>query len=114
MRFYHDPPRFTDLTGNCNMSVNRMNLLLIGIALIISGIVPIAVDRQNHRRGRRLRVSASHGSVAVGGNSNAPIINAPTTASPKHGGHWLTVIGIIVELGGIAAVIWHTVHLGGK
>jgi uncharacterized membrane protein len=89
-------------------------VLLIGVALILSGLVLLFIDRRNHRRVRRSTVSASHGSVAVGGDSNAPIINVSTVTNSDFGGHWLMVIGIIVELGGIVAVIWHVVHLGGR
>jgi nitrate reductase gamma subunit len=91
-----------------------MNWLHIGVIIILLGIVLLLVDRRNHSRGRRSTVSASHGSVAVGGNSNAPIINASTVAKPEPSGRWLKVIGIIVELGGIAAVIWHATHLAGR
>ena len=91
-----------------------MNGFLIGVILILLGIVLLLVDRQNHSRGSRSVVGASHGSVAVGGNSNAPIINASTIANPEPSGHWLMVIAIIVELGGIAAVIWHATHLAGR
>ena len=91
-----------------------MNWLLIGVILVLLGIVLLIVDRRNRSRGRRSTVGASHGSVAVGGNSNAPIINTNTIASPEPSGHLLTVIGIIVELGGIAAVIWHATHLAGR
>jgi uncharacterized membrane protein len=109
----HGLPTFTGKPGNCTIP-EKMNLLLIGVILILLGIVLLLVDRQNRRRGRRSTVSASHGSVAVGGNSNAPIINASTVAGPEPSGHLLKVIGIIVELGGIAAVIWHATHLAGK
>lgn len=91
-----------------------MNWLLIGVILVLLGIVLLLADRQNRSRGRRSTVSASHGSVAIGGSSNAPIINANTIVSPEPSGHLLTVIGIIVELGGIAAVIWHATHLAGR
>jgi hypothetical protein len=91
-----------------------MNALLIGVAPIVSDLVLPFVDRRSRPRARRSRVSASHGSVAVGGDSNAPTINASTVSSSEPGGHWLKVIGIIVELGGIAAVIRHATHLAGR
>lgn len=91
-----------------------MNTLLIGLVLVLLGIVLLLVGRRKRGGGGRPTVSASQGSVAVGGSSNAPIINSGTIASPEPEGHWLTVVGIIVELGGIAAVIWHATHLGGK
>jgi hypothetical protein len=91
-----------------------MNVLVIGVVLVILGTALLFVDRQNRRGGKRPTVSASQGSVAVGGNSNSPIINSNKITSPEPGGHWLTIIAIIVELGGIAAVIWHSIHLGEK
>lgn len=92
----------------------KMNVLFIGVILIILGFVLLFVSRRNRRDGKRSTVSASQGSVAVGGDANAPIFNSGTIASPEPGGHWLTVVGIIAELGGIAAVIWHATHLGGR
>lgn len=91
-----------------------MNLLLTGILLILLGLALLFIDRQRRSRSNRTTVSATHGSVAVGGDSNAPIINTSTVGNSHHGGHWLQIAGIISELGGIAAVIWHATHLGTK
>jgi len=91
-----------------------MNLLVIGVVFICLGLVLLFINRTKRKRPKRSTVSASHGSVAVGGDSSAPIINTSTVSSSEPEGHWLTVIAIIVELAGIAAVIWHATHLGGR
>lgn len=84
--------------------------LYVGIVLIVLGAVLIVAGRA---RSKRVNVHASHGSVAVGGDNKAPIINTNIGAGPSqsHGGHGLTILGIAVELVGIVTVIWHAWHL---
>ena len=87
-----------------------MTLLLLGIGLMIAGGVLFAL-------GRRPVVKASSGSVAVGGNSSAPITNVNVGSHNKnaaHGSHAITVVAIFVEIIGIAVVIWHAWHLTGR
>lgn len=88
--------------------------LYVGIALMVLGIVLFFGARS---RSKTVRVDASNGSVAIGGNNRGSISNInigkPPTAS--HGSHhWLTVIAIVVELAGMAVVIWHALHLAAK
>jgi hypothetical protein len=85
--------------------------IAIGVALMVLGGILIF---SSFRGSQRNKVHASGGSVAVGGNNSGPIINTNVHApSPAHtpGVHWLTVIGIIVELAGIGVTVWHAMHL---
>lgn len=71
----------------------------------------------NRAKSKTVRVEASGGSVAIGGNNRGSITNknlgTPTAAI--HTSHtWLTIVSIAVELMGIAVVIWHAWHLAAK
>jgi hypothetical protein len=81
----------------------------IGIGLVIAGALIFVVGRL---RSKRVSVRASSGSVAVGGNSTAPITNVNVDSHKDQGpGHGMTVVAIVVEIIGIAVVIWHAIHL---
>jgi hypothetical protein len=87
--------------------------LLFGIALMGLGIVLFLVGRS---KSKAVQVEASNGSVAIGGKNSGTITNTnigALTAAP-HGTHWLTVLGIVVELAGMAVGIWHAWHLAAK
>lgn len=92
-----------------------LEYLLLGIALIIAGAVLIAAGT---RKTNKTEVSANGGSVAVGGNNSGPIINtninAPEKIQTSSGHQMLTVLGIGVEVIGIAVTIWHAIHLAAK
>jgi hypothetical protein len=83
----------------------------LGIGLMIAGAVLFFFGR---RRSNRLSVRASRGSVAVGGNNIGSITNINQTNEGSSGGHGLTVVSILVELAGIAAIVWHVLHLASK
>ena len=89
------------------------NTLWLGIILIIAGIVFFLLEKN---RPKKPDVGATDGSVAIGGNNTGNInnLNVRRESAPKHGagGHnTLTLIAIVVELVGIAVVIWHAFHL---
>jgi hypothetical protein len=65
---------------------------------------------------KRSSVNASGGSVAAGGDISGSITNINTSSQKEHirGGHGVTVLAIIVELIGIAVMIWHVRHLAGR
>jgi hypothetical protein len=87
--------------------------LIFGFALMGFGIVLFLAGR---RKSKAIRVEASNGSVAIGGKNSGTITNTNIGTPPagSHGSHWLTVVAIIVELAGIAVVIWHAWHLAAK
>lgn len=81
--------------------------LWIGISLIVLGGVLLAVARLNDRR-----VSASQGSVAIGGDNRGTITNVNIgEKQPPSRGHALTYVAIAVELIGIGVTLWHAYHL---
>jgi hypothetical protein len=82
----------------------------LGFGLMLVGLVMFIAGRA---LGKRRSVNASGGSVAVGGSNSGPITNANVGATHKHNSA-LTVTSIVVELLGIAVVIWHAVHLAAR
>lgn len=87
--------------------------LIFGFALMGLGIVLFLVGRSKFKN---IRVEASNGSVAIGGKNSGTITNTNIGALPiaSHDSHWLTVVAIVVELAGMAVVIWHAWHLAAK
>ena len=87
--------------------------LIFGFALIVLGLVLFLVGRF---KSKTIRVEASNGSVAIGGKNSGSITNTNIGAIPvaQHRSHWLTVVSIIVELAGMAVVIWHAWHFAAK
>lgn len=82
-------------------------MAILGIALLIVGIVGLAIGR-----GRRpaTKVSADHGSVAVGGDANAPIsVTSHVTKTPSSSSLfwniWNIVNGTATFLG-LALTLW--------
>lgn len=77
------------------------------------GIVLFIIGRS---KSKTVHVEASGGSVAVGGKNSGSISNTNLGAVPAaaHGSHSLTIVSIVVELVGIAVVIWHAWHLAAK
>jgi uncharacterized membrane protein len=91
-----------------------MDVILVGVCLIVVGV---AIFFYGRGRSKRTSVHATRGSVAVGGNNNGSITNTNTNRISNEapsGGHALTVLSILVELVGIAVIVWHTMHLAGK
>jgi hypothetical protein len=88
-----------------------MNTLTLAVILIVAGIILFIIGRRGPKVGSS--TMATGGSVAVGGSSSGPItnFNAGSGHGEKHVGHTITVIAIIVEVIGIAVVIWHAFHL---
>ena len=87
--------------------------LIFGFALMVLGFVLFLVGRS---RSKTIRIEASNGSVAIGGKNSGSITNTNIGAIPiaPHRSHWLTVVSIIVELSGMAVVIWHAWHFAAK
>lgn len=90
--------------------------LIFGFTLMGLGMLLFFVGRS---KSRIIRVEASNGSVAIGGKNSGTITNtiigdAPAAPAASHGTHWLTVVSIVVELAGMAVVIWHAWHLAAK
>jgi len=83
----------------------------IGVVLMLIGVVLWFLGR---RSDRGPRVQASKGSVAVGGNNTGTISNLSRTSSGHDGHSFLTKLSILVELLGIAVIIWHTLHMAAK
>jgi nitrate/nitrite transporter NarK len=79
----------------------------LGVALVffVFGIILIVLGLQ---RGNRRNIRADHGSISVGGSNSGSIVNASNNSQRSSGSHihWLTVVGIIVELAAIATVLW--------
>ena len=92
-----------------------MNALYLGISLIVAGGILLFLGL---RRSRRPSVSASHGSVAAGGNVSGSITNTNTNlnrgAAEQAPAHTLTVVAIFVEIAGICVTIWHALHMARK
>jgi hypothetical protein len=91
-----------------------MDVILVGVCLIFVGVAIFFFGRG---RSKRISVLATRGSVAVGGNNSGTITNTNVNRTSKEvssGGHALTVLAILVELVGIAVIVWHTLHLVGK
>jgi len=89
-----------------------MGEYLFGIGLMIAGAVLFFLGRG---KSKRVSVHASGGSVAVGGDNIGPITNINQTHKERRAeGHGITVLAIVVELVGIAVIIWHTMHLAAK
>ncbi len=86
-----------------------MYFYLFGLGLVAIGVVLHLVGR-GLSKGRA--VSASHGSIAIGGNSSGPIVNTNTEANRGEGlGHnWIHIIAIITEVAGITVTVWHASH----
>jgi hypothetical protein len=89
-----------------------MNGYIPGLLLIIVGAALFVVSRLR----RRPSVSADRGSVAIGGDSSGSVTNINIGKEKEKGSpeRALTVISILVEVIGIAAVIWHATHLAAK
>jgi hypothetical protein len=84
--------------------------LYVGLGLMALGIVLFLIGRS---RSKIVRVEASSGSVAVGGKNTGSITNLNVGGAPAaaHSSHALTYASIVVELVGIAVVIWHAWHM---
>lgn len=87
--------------------------LYIGLGLMALGVVLFLVGRA---KSKTVRVEASGGSVAVGGKNSGSIANLNVGAAPAaaHSSHALTYLSIMVELVGIAVVLWHAWHMAAK
>ena len=87
--------------------------LIFGFALMGLGLVLFLVGRS---KSKTIRVEASSGSVAIGGKNSGTVMNTNTGSLPvaSHGSHRLTLVAIVVELAGMAVVIWHAWHLAAK
>lgn len=89
-----------------------MSGILVGVGLMVAGPILFLVGRG---AANRASVRASGGSVAVGGDNNGSITNLNQNSyETKSSGHLVTWLSILVELTGIAVVIWHTMHLAAK
>lgn len=77
------------------------------------GIVLFFIGRS---RSNAVRVEASGGSVAVGGKNTGSITNLNVGGGPAaaHDSHALTYASIVVELVGIAVVLWQAWHTAAK
>ncbi|HPH06817.1 MAG TPA: hypothetical protein PL131_13180 [Methylotenera sp.] len=89
--------------------------LILSLIFMVVGIILIAFGI---KRNKKVNVSASNGSIAVGGNNSGVMLNVgnnatPSNQSPSHG-HGLTILGIIVELAAIGVTVWHALHLAAK
>jgi hypothetical protein len=80
--------------------------LVAGIVLIVIGTSLLIVSLL---RRKRVTVQANGGIAIGGGVKNSTVVNR--SAPPKHGGHGLTVIAIVVELVGIVVTLWHAYHM---
>ena len=90
-----------------------MNENILGIGLMVVGAVLFIFGRMTSKRSS---VHASGGSVAIGGDNSGSITNLNTNSQKEHGrgAHGITVLAIIVEIIGIAVIIWHVKHLAGQ
>jgi hypothetical protein len=90
-----------------------MSIYFVGGGLVILGALLLLIGRH---RSRRSSVSASRGSIAIGGNTYGSVSNVNTAPDKGHGigEHWITIVAIITELAGIAVIIWHTSHMVSK
>jgi hypothetical protein len=90
-----------------------MNMIYVGVGLMVFGVVLFGIAQIFKGN----TVKADNGSIAIGGDSGAPIINTHINqkAAEKHsGGHGLTYVAVVVELTGIGVTIWHALHLAAK
>lgn len=87
--------------------------LYVGLGLMAMGVVLFFVGRA---RSKTVRVAANAGSVAIGGKNTGSITNVNVGSAPAaaHGSHALTYASIVVELVGIAVVLWHAWHMSAK
>lgn len=86
-----------------------MNGLIIGaVLMLVGGLLFIAAKRT-----KKVNISATNGSQAVGGNNSGIMLNMGSQPAPPQEphSHWLTVVSIIVELIGMGVVVWHALHL---
>jgi hypothetical protein len=90
-----------------------MSIYFVGGGLVILGALLLLIGRH---RSRRSSVSASRGSIAIGGSSYGPVTNVNAAPDKGHGigEHWITILAIITELAGIAVIIWHSFHVVAK
>ncbi|MBB5498682.1 hypothetical protein [Paraburkholderia sp. MM5384-R2] len=78
-------------------------ILTLGIGAIVAGVILFFLSIRQQQK-----VSASGGSIAVGGKNTGTITNTNTAGSGHGAGHSvLTILAIVVELAGIAATVWH-------
>jgi hypothetical protein len=82
-----------------------------GVAIMIAGALLIILGRLLPKRPS---VHASKGSVAVGGQNIGSITNINSDSKRGVGDHSITIIAILVEIVGIAVMIWHVIHLSRK
>jgi uncharacterized membrane protein len=81
----------------------------VGVALIVSGFMLIVWDRF---RAKTSTIKADTGTVRIGRDNTGSVVNTTTVHAPeKPHGHILSVLGIVVEIFGIAVTIWHAMHL---
>ncbi len=87
--------------------------LMVGVGLIAAGIVIFILGKLT---GRRPNVSATGGSVAIGGSNSGIVqnVNSGGQKESHQGGHKLTILAIAVELVGIGVTLWHAFHLANK
>jgi hypothetical protein len=90
--------------------LSDMITLLLGIALMIGGFFLFFTGRNGSKKNS---VSASGGSVAIGGSNRGQLtnINVGSPQRQHQGGHGITILAIVVEIIGIGVVIWHALHL---
>ncbi|HXP41430.1 MAG TPA: hypothetical protein VN833_14290 [Candidatus Acidoferrales bacterium] len=91
--------------------MDTMYALALGVALMIAGIVLLLIGRKGGPK--NTSVTATGGSVAIGGSNTGQITNINRTSlkTSGHGGHGITILAIIVEILGMGVVIWHAWHL---
>lgn len=87
--------------------------LYLGIALMVLGVVLLFIGRPPKSKSKSIHVQASGGSVAVGGVNKGSIanVNLGSPSPAPHGHKWLTVLAIVVEVIGMAVVLWHAWHM---
>ena len=86
----------------------------LGVLLMLVGLFGIVAGLKGNKK---IAVSASNGSMAVGGNNVGTMINIKHDSGvipPKQHSHTLTYAAIAVELAGIGVTFWHAWHLAGK
>lgn len=86
--------------------------LYVGLALMALGIVLFFAGRS---KSKTVRVEASSGSVAVGGENAGSITNVNVgTPPPAEHRSQITYLATGVELVGIAVTLWHAWHIVAK
>lgn len=91
-----------------------MNGIILGVTLMAVGMGMLFASLV---RNKKVRVTASNGSMAVGRDNSGVMMNvnqSNAAPQPKGHGNGLTVLAIIVELAGIGVTVWHALHLVGK